>query len=104
VIEIMSTRVVTAHLPVDLARKLDGLADQLDRPRGWLVKEAVEAYVGLAEQRRSETVAALKEVDGGQLVDHADVEVWAAGLGRTRKARSRKARSSKAKPRAKRAG
>ena len=48
----MATRVVTAHLPAELAEKLDGLADRLDRPRGWLVKEAVEAYIGLAEERR----------------------------------------------------
>ncbi len=85
----MSTRVVTAHLPRDLAEKLDGLAGQLDRPRGWLVKEAVEAYVDLAAERRRETLAALAEVAKGRIVDHAQVEAWAAGLGRTRKARSR---------------
>jgi len=85
----MSTRVVTAHLPVDLARKLDGLADQLDRPRGWLVKEAVEAYVSLAEERRSETVAALRDVDAGRVVEHTEVEAWVASLGRTRKPKAR---------------
>jgi predicted transcriptional regulator len=85
----MSTRVVTAHLPVELARKLDGLADQLDRPRGWLVKEAVEAYVSLAEERRSETVAALRDVDAGRVIEHTEVEAWVAGLGRTRKPKAR---------------
>ncbi len=85
----MSTRVVTAHLPKELAEKLDGLADQLDRPRGWLVKEAVEAYVGLADERRRETLAALAEVDAGHVVDHAAVEAWAGGLGRPRKPKAR---------------
>lgn len=85
----MSTRVVTAHLPVDLAKKLDGLADQLDRPRGWLVKEAVEAYVSLAEERRSETLAALKEVDSGRVIDQAEVDAWADGLGRAKKSKAR---------------
>ena len=85
----MTTRVVTAHLPRELAEKLDGLADQLDRPRGWLVKEAVEAYVGLAEERRRETRAALKEVDTGRTVDHGEVEDWAAGLGRARRSKLR---------------
>ena len=75
----MTTRVVTAHLPADLARKLDGLAGQLDRPRGWLVKEAVEAYVALAEARQRETQAALDEVETGLTVEHAEVEAWAAG-------------------------
>jgi predicted transcriptional regulator len=89
----MDTRVVTAHLPRELAEKLDGLAKTLDRPRGWLVKEAVEAYVGLAEQRRRETIAALEEVDAGQLVEHAEVEAWAEGLGGARGSGARAERS-----------
>jgi predicted transcriptional regulator len=99
----MGTRVVTAHLPKELAEKLDGLAGQLDRPRGWLVKEAVEAYVGLAEERHRETVAALKEVDAGRVVEHAEVEAWAASLGRAKKAPTAKATPAKTKTRLKRA-
>jgi len=76
----MTTRVVTTHLPAELARRLDGLAGQLERPRGWLVKEAVEAYVALAEERQRETQAALDEVTAGRAVEHAEVEAWAAGL------------------------
>ena len=88
-IESMATRVVTAHLPAELARKLDGLAGRLDRPRGWLVKEAVEAYVSLAEERDRETRAALEEVKAGRVVEHAEVEAWAAGLGTSRRRRTR---------------
>lgn len=89
----MATRVVTAHLPKNLATKLDGLAEQLDRPRGWLVKEAVEAYVDLAEERRRETLAALREVDEGRVVDHDDVEQWAAGLRYAKRVGARKKKS-----------
>jgi predicted transcriptional regulator len=85
----MNTRVVTAHLPSELAEKLDGLAGELDRPRGWLVKEAVEAYVGLAEERRRETLAALKDVESGRVVDHAEVEAWATTLARPKRPRTR---------------
>ena len=85
----MATRVVTAHLPAELAEKLDGLADRLDRPRGWLVKEAVEAYVGLAEERRRETLEALREVKAGQVVEHLEVERWAVGLTAGRRGRKR---------------
>jgi len=63
------------------------------QPRGWLVKEAVEAYVGLAEERRRETLAALEEVDTGRTVDHAEVEAWAASLGRAKKPRARSKRA-----------
>ena len=78
---------MTAHRPKELAEKPHGLADQLDRPRR-PVKEAVEAYVGLAEDRRRKTVAALSEVDSGRIVGHAEVEAWAAGLGRAWKFRT----------------
>lgn len=85
----MATRVVTAHLPAELAKRLDGLADSLDRPRGWLVKEAVEAYVGLAEERRRETLEALREVTAGQVVEQLEVEAWATGLPAGRRGRKR---------------
>lgn len=85
----MATRVVTAHLPEELARKLDGLADSLDRPRGWLVKEALETYIGLAEERQRETRAALAEVTAGRVVEHEVVETWSNSLGRRKPARKR---------------
>ncbi|NJD31730.1 MAG: ribbon-helix-helix protein, CopG family [Gammaproteobacteria bacterium] len=85
----MATRVVTTHLPADLARKLDVLAGRLDRPRGWLVKEAVEAYVGLAEERDRETRAALDEVAAGRVLEHAEVAAWADSLTTARRRRKR---------------
>ena len=77
----MTTRVVTAHVPKELARKLDGLAERLDRPRGWLVKEALAQYIGLEDERHRQTQEALADVDAGKTVEHADVEAWAAQLG-----------------------
>mgnify|MGYP003416338857 CR=1 FL=1 len=85
----MSKRVVTAHVPADLAKRLDGLADRLDRPRGWVVKEALEAYVGLAEERHRETLAALRDVDSGRLVEHDEVESWTAARGEARRGKKR---------------
>lgn len=81
----MSTRVVTAHVPSDLAKRLDGLAARLDRPRGWVVKEAIAAYVALEQKRHEQTLEALAEVDKEETVDHADIELWATGLGKPSK-------------------
>ncbi|MGB7738194.1 MAG: hypothetical protein WBM03_03710 [Steroidobacteraceae bacterium] len=47
----MTTRIVTAHLRQELA-----------------------------EERQRETLAALAEVYSGRVVEHAEVEAWAAGL------------------------
>ena len=77
----METRVVTSHLPTELADKLDGLAERLDRPKGWIVKEAIASYVALEEQRRRLTLEALADVKAGRTHDHAEIEAWAAILG-----------------------
>ena len=76
----MSNRVVTAHIPDQLARKLDSLAERLERPRGWVVKEAIEGYLALDEERHRQTLAALAEVEAGATIDHAEVRAWAKDL------------------------
>jgi predicted transcriptional regulator len=81
------TRVVTAHLPTDLAERLDDLAERLDRPKGWIVKEALASYVALEEKRRRLTLEALADVDAKRTVDHAEIEVWAEGLGKPKRRR-----------------
>jgi predicted transcriptional regulator len=85
----MDSRVVTTHLPVDLAKKLDGLADRLDRPRGWIVKEAIAAFISLEEKRHQLTLEAMDDVDAGRTVDHAEVEAWAGGLSKKKTRRRR---------------
>ena len=76
----MIHRVLTAHVPSGLARDVDALAEKLDRPRGWVVKEALELYVELDRRRHELTLEALADVDAGRLTDHANVEAWARSL------------------------
>jgi predicted transcriptional regulator len=81
----MDTRVVTTHLPADLAKKLDGLAERLDRPKGWIVKEAIASFISLEEKRHQLTLDALADVDAKRTVDHAEIEAWADGLARPKR-------------------
>ncbi len=85
----MHTRVVTAHLPADLAKKLDDLAKRLDRPKGWVVKEAVASFIALEEKRHWFTLQALADVAATRTVDHAEIEAWAEGLGKPTRPRRR---------------
>ena len=85
----MDTRVVTSHLPTDLAEKLDGLAERLDRPKGWIVKEAIASFIELEEKRHRLTLDALADVDAKRTLDHAGIEAWAAGLGKPKRRRRR---------------
>ena len=76
----MTTRVVTAHIPDALAKKIDLYAERLDRPRGWIVKQALEQYVLLEERRDRLTREALADMRAGRLVEHATIDTWAKSL------------------------
>jgi predicted transcriptional regulator len=76
----MSTRVVTAHIPRDLAEQVDRLAAQLDRPKGWIVKQALTSWVALEAKRQQLTLEGLADVDAGRTVDHASINAWANSL------------------------
>jgi predicted transcriptional regulator len=74
------TKVITAHVPAALAKKVDRLAAQLDRSRGWIVKEALDAWVEQEEERHRMTLEALADVDAGHVISHQAVQSWAESL------------------------
>ncbi|TAT76117.1 CopG family ribbon-helix-helix protein [Rhizobium ruizarguesonis] len=76
----METKVLTAHVPLPLAQKVDQLASRLERSRGWIVKQALTAWIDQEEERRRLTLEALADVDDGNLVEHQSVQAWADSL------------------------
>jgi predicted transcriptional regulator len=76
----VETKVVTAHVPTELAAKVDAIAARRDRSRGWIMKQALRAWVEQEEQRYRLTLEALADVDAGRTVDHDDVEKWVDSL------------------------
>lgn len=76
----METKVLTAHVSMPLAHKVDAAAARLERSRGWIVKQALNAWLDDEDQRHQLTLEGLADVDAGRVVDHADVLAWAASL------------------------
>ncbi|WP_395682057.1 CopG family ribbon-helix-helix protein [Inquilinus sp.] len=76
----MDTKVLTAHVPRPLADKVDELAARLERSRGWVVKQALAAWVEQEEERRRLTLEGLADVDAGHLIDHQAIQAWADSL------------------------
>lgn len=76
----MDTRVLTAHVPLPLAERVDLLSKRLDRSRGWIVKQALAAWVEQEEERYRLTIEGLQDVDAGRVVDHKAVQAWADSL------------------------
>jgi predicted transcriptional regulator len=77
----METKALTAHLPLPLAEKVDQLAERLEQSHGWIVEQALAAWVEQQEERRRLTLAALADVDAGRVVTHQAVRTWADSLG-----------------------
>jgi len=75
-----TTKVLTAHVPLPLAEKVEQIASRLERSRGWIMKQALGAWVAQEEERDRLTQEALAEVDAGQVMEHQAVQAWAQSL------------------------
>lgn len=75
-----ATKVLTAHVPLPLAEKVDQIAARLERSRGWIVKQALSAWIDQEEERSRLTREALVDVDAGRVIDHQAVQAWADSL------------------------
>lgn len=74
------TKVLTAHIPLSLADKVDEFAAKLERSRGWIVKQALSEWVSQEEYRNRLTREAMADVDAGRVIDHQVVQAWADSL------------------------
>lgn len=74
------TKVLTAHIPLPLAEKVDQMAIRLERSRGWIMKQALSAWIDQEEERSRLTREALADVDAGRVIDHQAVQAWADSL------------------------
>lgn len=72
----VGTKVLTAHVPLSLAEKVDQMAERLERSRGWIVKEALYAWLDREQEKERLTREALADVDAGNLIDHHAVQAW----------------------------
>ncbi len=67
------TKVITAHVSLPMAEKLDELAARLERSRGWIIKQVLATWIDQEEERSRLTREALADVDQGRVVDHQSV-------------------------------
>ncbi len=76
----MNTKVLTAHVPLLLAERIDQMAVRPERSRAWIVKQALTAWLDQEEERRRLTLEARADVDAGHVIDHQAIQAWAASL------------------------
>lgn len=73
-------QVFTVHVPVPLIEKVDEFAARLERSRGWIVTQALTAWIRHEDERSRLTRGALADVDAGRVIAHDAVLAWAHSL------------------------
>ena len=76
----MSTRVLTAHIPEELAEKVDRYAQSMERSRAWIVKQALSNWVDWEEEKHRLTLEGLAAVDRGEFIEDSEVKAWIDSL------------------------
>lgn len=76
----MDTKVLTAHIPLPLAEKVDQMAVRMERSRGWIMKQALSAWIDQEEERSRLTREALADVDAGRVIAPQVLQAWADSL------------------------
>ncbi len=76
------TTTLSFRVPTESAARLDALVDATDRPRSWLLEQALEQYLDIQMWQVGHIAEGLADLEAGRVVDHetvmADLENWAA--------------------------
>lgn len=74
-------RIVTTSLPIALAEKVDEMALKMDRPRGWIMKEALKDWMAWEDEKHRRILEGLADIDAGRVVSQETMDAWVASLG-----------------------
>lgn len=69
------------RIPPAKAAALDELAEATDRPRSWLLEQALDAYLEAQAWQVGHIRQGLAEIDRGEVVDHEAVADWLSTWG-----------------------
>lgn len=70
----MPLKATSVRLDDETLTRVGQMAEAMDRPRAWLMAEAIKQYVAREEWFIREVEKGVKAADEGRLIDHADVK------------------------------
>ena len=70
------TAPVSVRLEPALNDQVTAIAAALDRPKSWVIEQAVRDFVALQEWQLAAIGAGIRAADAGRLVAHEDVVAW----------------------------
>ena len=75
------TAPVSIRLEADHSDKVAHIAEALDRPKSWVIEQAVRDFVAVQEWQLAAIDEGIKEADAGKLIPHEDVVAWVRSWG-----------------------
>jgi len=76
------TAPVSVRLEPALNDRVAAIAAALDRPKSWVIEQAVRDFVALQEWQLAAIDEGIRAADAGRLVAHEDVVAWVGSWGR----------------------
>ncbi|MGM0632847.1 MAG: CopG family ribbon-helix-helix protein [Pseudomonadota bacterium] len=75
----MPLKATSVRLDEETLKQVGQMADAMDRPRAWLMAQAIRQYVEREQRFMEDVKIGIAAADEGRLVDHADVKArWEA--------------------------
>jgi predicted transcriptional regulator len=75
----MGLKATSVRLDDETLARIGQMAEAMDRPRAWLMAEAIKQYVAREEWFVHEVEKGVKAADDGRLIDHEDIKAkWEA--------------------------
>lgn len=70
----MSLKAVSVRLDDETLERVSQMADAMDRPRAWLMAQAIKTYVEREDWFVREVEKGKESADAGILIDHRDLK------------------------------
>jgi predicted transcriptional regulator len=74
--KITKTMPVSVRLQPALNDQVTAIAEALDRPKSWVIEQAVAEFVAIQEWQLAAIDEGIREADAGRLIPHEDVVAW----------------------------
>lgn len=68
----MASTLISVRVKTDLAKRLEKLAESMDRSKSYLAAQAIEEYISVQEWHDQAVQKAIAEADRGELIDFED--------------------------------
>ena len=76
------TAPLSVRLESALNDRITAIATALDRPKSWVIEQAVRDFVAMQEWQLAAIDEGIRAADAGRIVAHEDIAAWVQSWGR----------------------